>query len=242
MDKYFAETDLLNLSVFDFFIITVVSFSLLYFSITTISYFIFKRDNFKKYQIQALRPGQIKTEIKRSFVSILMFGFLSVPIYFGLHSGFFKIHFEFSWSVLLGEGLLLFIWNEVHFYSVHRFFHLKPFYKFHGDHHYSHVPNPFSAYSFHWSEGILLGAVMPLIMCFHDFQVTSLMLLPLLSIGFNVLGHSNVDFFPAYSMNSIFSFSKRHSLHHKVPHANFGFFLPYLDAIFRTSGPDDESK
>ena len=163
MDKYINESALLSLTLLDFFIITVVSFSVLYFLFTTLTFYVFKSNYFVKYQTKEFRTGQVKTEIKRSFVSILMFGVLSVPMYYGLQSGFLKIKFEFAWHVLVLEALFLFFWNEFHFYSIHRIFHLKPFYKYHADHHYSHVPSPFSAYSFHWSEGILLGAVMPII-------------------------------------------------------------------------------
>lgn len=231
--------DILSMGQLNFFLMTVVSFVFLYFLFTVPAYFLFTKGTyFTLFQKKAFRPGQIQTEIKRSLVSILMFGVLSFPMYQGLKSGFLLIKFEFTPLHFILESLVLFLWNEVHFYVIHRIFHFKPFYKYHADHHYSHVPSPFSAYSFHWSEGILLGAVMPMIMCVYDFQFLSLMTLPLMSISMNVLGHSNVDFFPEKNINSIFSFSKRHSLHHKIPHANFGFFLPYFDSVFKTGGPD----
>lgn len=230
---------ILALSRFEFFIATVVSFLFLYFLFTIPAYFFFtKKSFFKKYQTKEFRSQQIPTEIRRSMVSILMFGVLSFIMFEGLHSGFFKIKDQFDWLTFFVEAFSLFLWNEVHFYIIHRTFHFKPFYKYHADHHYSHVPSPFSAYSFHWSEGILLGAVMPVIMCFHDFQIYSLATLPVMSIAMNVLGHSNIDFFPNKSMNSLYSFSKRHSLHHKIPHSNFGFFLPYFDRLFKTTGSD----
>ncbi len=242
MDSYFNESVLLSLSLLQFFLLTVVCFTFLYFGFSFVGYVLFNTSLFKKYQLKALRPLQIQTEIKRSVVSILMFGVLSLPMYYGLHSGFYKIKFEFSLITFLLESAALFLWNEVHFYTIHRIFHNKIFYKFHADHHYSHVPTPFAAYSFHWSEGLLLGAVMPIAMCFHNFQVYSLLTLPLTSIILNVLGHSNIDFFPDQPVISWLSFSKRHSLHHKIPHANYGFALPYFDKIFRTAGNDDVTK
>lgn len=231
------------LNRFEFFMITIVSFAFLYFGFSIAAYFLFtKKDFFKRYQTKAFRPNQIQTEIKRSLISVLMFGVLSFAMYEGLQRGFYKIIFEFDVVTFLVESFILFLWNEIYFYAVHRAFHIKSLYKYHADHHYSHVPSPFSAYSFHWSEGVLLGAVMPVIMCFHDFQVMSLMSLPVMSILMNVLGHSNVDFFPDKDMGHILSFSKRHSLHHKIPHANFGFFLPYFDQIFKTDGADVSPK
>lgn len=236
------EEKFLLLNRFEFFLLTVLSFAFLYFAFSIAAYLLFtKKDYFKRYQTKAFRSNQINTEIKRSFVSILMFGLLSFAMYQGIHSGFYKIKFEFDWLTFTIEVICLFLWNEIYFYSVHRLFHYKPLYKYHADHHYSHVPSPFSAYSFHWSEGVLLGAVMPVIMCFHDFQLLPLLSLPLMSIIMNVLGHSNVDFFPQKDMGHILSFSKRHSLHHKIPHSNFGFFLPYFDRILKTDGADHGS-
>jgi sterol desaturase/sphingolipid hydroxylase (fatty acid hydroxylase superfamily) len=222
------------------FLTTVISFAFLYVLFTTTAYYFLVRQNkIPKYQNKPYRPGQIRKEIRQSIVSILMFGVLSLWVCEGLHRGFFKIHTEFSWSVLGFEILLLFFWNEIHFYIAHRIFHLKPFYKYHAPHHYSHIPSPFAAYSFHWSEGLVLGAVMPTAMMFHDFQFMSLMVLPLMSIVMNVLAHTNLDFFPDKPLWSLWNFAKRHSSHHKIVHANFGFFLPFLDQLFGTHQYDD---
>ncbi len=234
---------ILSFGVFGFFIATTGSFLILYFLFTVPAYYIFTKNGyFPLYQKKAFKNNQISVEIKRSMVSILMFGLLSIPLFQGLKSGFLIIKFDFSWFSFIVESVVLFFWNEIYFYIIHRTFHLKIFYKYHFDHHYSNIPSPFSAYSFHWSEGLLLGAVMPLIMCFYDFQLYSLMTLPLMSILMNVLGHSNVDFYPDKPMKSLLSFSKRHSLHHKVPHTNYGFFLPYFDIIFRTIDADESDK
>ena len=229
------STHILEFSRFEFFIGTLISFYILYFTLTIPTYFFLtKNKKFVLVQNKPYRPKQIQREIKSSLFSILMFGVLSFWMYQGLHSGFFKIIFAFDWKTFLTEVLVLFLWNDLHFYLSHRFLHFKIFYKYHVDHHYSFVPSPFSAYSFHWVEGLILGAVMPMIMCIHDFQFYSLLSLPVFSLLLNVLGHSNVDFFPNSSIESLLSFSKRHSLHHKVPHTNFGFFLPYFDRLFRT--------
>jgi lathosterol oxidase len=224
-----------ELTHFDFFLWTFLSFTLLYFIFTILGYYFLSHNSkFQKYQQKPYRPGQIKVEIRRSMISILMFALTAIPVCEGLRRGIFHLNYDFSWSVFALEILALFFWNEIHFYTVHRIYHLKPFYKYHVDHHFSQVPSPFSAYSFHWSEGFLLGAVMPFAMFFHDFQFWSLASLPVMSIFMNVLGHSNIDFFPHKTVDSLFSFSKRHSLHHKFPHANYSFFLPYLDRLFGT--------
>jgi len=217
----------------EFFIITFAMFSILYFSFSAFGYlFISRQKTFKKVQNKSFRSGQIMTEVKRSFVSILMFSILSLWMCYGLKSGIYKFNYSFKFEEYLIEVIALFLWNELYFFIVHKTFHLKIFYKYHVDHHFSFVPSPFSAYSFHWSEGLLLGAVMPIAMLFNDFEFWSIMTLPVMSIVLNALGHSNLDFFPHKGINSLYSFSKRHSLHHQNPHKHFGFFLPWLDMLY----------
>ena len=229
------EQQIFALNRIEFFLAMITSFYFLYFMFTVPAYyFLTNNQKLKKVQNKDYRPQQIKQEIKSSIISILIFGVLSFWMYQGLHSGFFKIKFEFNWITFLAELFILFLWNDIHFYISHRILHIKRFYKYHIDHHYSHVPSPFSAYSFHWTEGLILGAVMPMIMCVYDFQFFSLLTLPIVSIFLNVLGHSNIDFFPNKDINSLWSFSRRHSLHHKIPHTGFGFFLPYFDRLFGT--------
>lgn len=229
----------LSLNHWEFFWVSFIGFSVLYFSFCSLSYYAFCVKNWwPKVQDKPFRPGQIKTEIFRSFLSIFLFSLLAIILCEGLKRGIYKYNFEFNWTTFLTEVVVLFFWNEIYFYVFHRLFHLKALYKYHVDHHYSFVPSPFSAYSFHWSEGIILGAVMPVVMLLHDFQFYSIMILPAMSISMNVLGHSNIDFFPKAEQSSLLSFSKRHSLHHKIPHSNYGFFLPWFDQLFKTVAKD----
>ena len=107
----------LSIGQLGFFAMTVISFLFLYFGFTIAAYYVFtKGTRFKLYQQKAFRTDQIKTEIKRSMLSIFMFGLLSFPMYQGLKSGFLKIDFEFTWTRFVLETIALFFWNEIYFY------------------------------------------------------------------------------------------------------------------------------
>ena len=95
------------------------------------------------------------------------------------------------------------------------------------------VPTPFSTYSFHWMEAILLGSVMILPMLFYTFSTAALLALPVMSIAFNTVGHCNYNVFAKYP--SIHSASLEHSMHHLRVSGNYGFYLPFLDAWARTT-------
>ncbi|MBS1961450.1 MAG: sterol desaturase family protein [Bdellovibrionales bacterium] len=179
-------------------------------------------------QARPTTAAQRKTELFASFRSILVFGGVAVLNVWGVQHGWFGLRFDFAWPRFLAETLALFVWNEVHFFLVHRLLHFAPFYsRFHIDHHRSLVTTPFSSFSFHLVEAVLLGSVMPLAMLVHDFSIWSLFMLPVMSLLMNAAGHSNIHF-------SIFRFSERHADHHRLYVKNYGFFLPWMDRLLGT--------
>lgn len=180
-----------------------------------------------------LKPNQIRGEIVQSLCSIGIF-----TIYGGLTAALLRLHvvtasWNFSWVRFLPELTALFIWNEVHFFLCHRLLHTSFLFKHvHRAHHASVIPTPFATYSFHWFEATLLGSVMVLIMSVHEFTIWSLASLPVVSLFANVIGHSNYTLFSAPS--SVYSASREHALHHRHASGNYGFLLPFFDALCRT--------
>jgi lathosterol oxidase len=184
---------------------------------------------------QVIKRNQIVKEIKRSFYSIMIFGCYGVITFDMIQCGWLKINWFFSWEKLLIDLLLLFFWNELHFYSCHRILHLRWFYQHvHVHHHRSVIPTPFSTYSFHWIEAILLSSVMVSCMFFYTLSFPSIIVFPLLSLILNNIGHMNYTLSKS-SKRHILSSCKRHTVHHNKGNVNFGFFLPWLDQLFKTS-------
>ena len=124
--------------------------------------------------------GQIQREIRLSCVSIAIFG-IGVLLPWGLlRLGWAQLARDPSALRILVEIAALFVWNELHFYAMHRLLHTRALRRFHADHHRSHVPTPFSTYAFHPVEAALLGSVPLLPMLMHDFSFAALLLLPVL--------------------------------------------------------------
>ncbi len=182
-----------------------------------------------------LKEGQIKREIGLSLVSILIFGGFGVLTAWALTQGWVRITTQLEPSVIVLDCLLIFFWNELHFYVAHRLLHTPWLLRHaHAQHHRSQVATPFSTYAFHWIEGLLLGSVMITGMLFHDFHVAAVLLLPLLSIAANTAGHFNYDPFPSLSQRNLLSMTRRHALHHSRGTKNYGFLLSWPDRIFGT--------
>jgi len=181
-----------------------------------------------------LRPGQLRHEFMQSGMSILIFG-VGMLFPWGLvQLGWATLDTNpASWQIV-AEIFVLLVWNDVHFWVNHRLLHTRWLRKFHLPHHRSVVTTPFSTYSFHPVEALMLGNVILLPMVLHEFSFWSLLAVPLFSLFFNCIGHANYDFFPRVSYAHWFAASRRHHLHHACYNGNYGFQFTFMDRLFRT--------
>lgn len=183
---------------------------------------------------RSLAPGQLRRELTQSGVSVLIFGIGMIFPWGFLQLGWAHLDPDAGgWQIAL-EILVLVAWNDVHFWVNHRLLHTKWLRRFHLPHHRSVVTTPFSTYSFHPIEALMLGNVILLPMVLHDFSFWSLFAVPLFSLFFNCVGHANYDFFPRVSYAHWFAASRRHHLHHACYNGNYGFQFTFMDRLFRT--------
>jgi len=183
---------------------------------------------------RALKPDQLRREWRQSLHSVLIFGIGMVVPWGLLQLGWAQLAPSASAGRIALEIAALLVWNDVHFWLNHRLLHTRRLVRFHGDHHRSVVTTPWSTYSFHPIEAIMLGNIILLPMLVHDFYFWSLASVPMLSLLLNVIGHANYDFFPRVSDTHPLAASRRHHLHHARPAGNYGFALAFMDQLMRT--------
>ncbi|WP_211371928.1 sterol desaturase family protein [Marilutibacter maris] len=184
-----------------------------------------------------LPAGQLRRELWASASSILVFGLGLVVPWGLLRLGWARLAVEPSpWQIAI-EIVVLFLWNELHFYLNHRLLHTRPLRRFHAMHHRSHVPTPWSTYAFHPVEAAMLGSVPLLPMLAHDFSFAALMTLPVLSIVLNNLGHGNYEASADAPARGWRAASRRHHLHHACYHGNYGFLLDVFDRLAGSTIP-----
>jgi sterol desaturase/sphingolipid hydroxylase (fatty acid hydroxylase superfamily) len=136
---------------------------------------------------------------------------------------------------LLWELPVLYVWNEVHFFVIHRALHWRPLYRgVHIWHHRSVLTTPFSAYSFHPLESFLLGSVMPLALLMHAFSPWALLGLTVMSLILNVSGHLPYEEIHPRSklFRHLLGHSRYHNRHHREFHTHYAFSLAWLDRWF----------
>ncbi len=184
--------------------------------------------------VRALKPDQLRREWRQSLHSVLIFGIGMVVPWGLLQLGWAQLAPTASAGRIALEIAALLVWNDVHFWLNHRLLHTRRLVRFHGDHHRSVVTTPWSTYSFHPIEAIMLGNIILLPMLVHDFYFWSLASVPVLSLLLNVIGHANYDFFPRVSDTHPLAASRRHHLHHARPAGNYGFALAFMDQLMRT--------
>lgn len=178
---------------------------------------------------QRLRPGQLREELLLSALSIVIFAAQAAGLVWLLRHGWLSIDWQRSAWHLVWELPVLYLWNDVHFFVIHRALHWKPLYRsVHIWHHRSVITTPFSAYSFHPLESFLLGSVMPLALVLHAFSPWALLGLTVMSLLLNVSGH-----LPHEQIRDGFSLlrphSRYHNRHHREFHTHYAFSLVWLD-------------
>lgn len=70
-----------------------------------------------------LASSQVRTEILRSIRSIMLFGMGMVLPWAMLKVGFARISIDVNLLTIILECALLILWNELHFYGMHRLMH-----------------------------------------------------------------------------------------------------------------------
>ena len=234
MIKVQLDSFLYHYSYAALFGLTLLYFLVLYFGIAPlfngVCNLLYTKKIVHKIVPKEATKKQVLFELKHSLKSILIFGTSVIPIIYLTRMGVITFLPNTIFNVLLGL-VILNLWNEVHFFIVHRIMHLPFFMKnVHYIHHQSKVPTVYSVYSFHWLEALLLSTV-PLTIClFIPLSPIAIAIYPLVSVLLNYSGHCNYRFGNG-TTKSWFLFGTHHNEHHFKNRKNYGFLSPFLDYI-----------
>ncbi len=231
----FIENTLFNYSYiilyglsFGYFIFLYLGIGSLFLSVCKV---LERKHVLNKIESKEVSKEQVAFEIKHSIKSIVVFGFSIIPIIYLVRVDIIELLPNTWFNILIGV-ILLTLWNEVHFYVVHRIMHQKFMMKHvHIIHHRSHIPTVYSVYSFHWLEALLLSTVPLTIVLFIPFSIIAVFIYPLVSILLNFAGHCNYRFGDGKG-NSWKLFGTYHNEHHIRGRKNYGFTLNFLDKLF----------
>jgi len=234
MNHYIIQI-LYEYSYFKLYLLTILYFLFLYFVVGQLFIYTCRfLENFGiLHTIHKSEPSkkQKHFEIKHSLKSIVLFGFSIIPIIYLIRKDIIQL-LPNNWYYIIIGLIILNLWNELHFYIVHRIMHTKFMMKnVHYIHHKSRVPTIYSVFSFHWLEAVLLSTVPLTIVPFLPFSILAIFIYPTTSILLNFAGHCNYRFGNG-KCEEWTKLGTHHNQHHTKGKENYGFALNIFDKWF----------
>lgn len=181
------------------------------------------------------RPKQVMGEIRNGIVACLIFGVISLS-YRALCAGLWPA----SGLVGLLQAAAFVVFNNVYSYATHRMLHSRRLIRIHRVHHHSVRVTPWSGYSVHPVEAVIIGATLPLFMLVVPLGIGTAFLLHALGMLFTTCIHCNYDLMPNRPdgnwIKRLVDDPGYHRLHHTRGNVNYGFTSRAMDRLFRTIG------
>ncbi len=181
-----------------------------------------------------------ENQMKKELVQIAkIIPFYSFVVALGHHLGVVQ-YAEHTIIGTLSTFVVLFVWNEVWFYAFHRAVHHPKLMKIHVDHHRSRVTTPLTVSAFSFIEQtshILLAVSVPAILSrYIPITLTGVAVYSIPMIIVNVLGHMNVEVYPAWfsssTLGKYFGTPTYHALHHGRVKGHYGLMTTIPDRLF----------
>jgi Delta7-sterol 5-desaturase len=186
---------------------------------------------------------QIEHEVKHSLGVLALGTAQSLVVQALLPRGVDTDGEHVGWTV--GAFAAVIVFNDLWFYGVHRLLHTRwLFAHVHGVHHRSLDVNPFSSYSFHWIESLLVtGWLVPMLL-WTPIPLPALVAAQIVGLLNNVGSHLGYELLPRWWLRAPFlrwtNTATFHALHHERFTGNFGLFSRVWDRLFGTEIADYE--
>lgn len=201
----------------------------------------------RRRKIRAARPParQLLAEFAFSMRTATVFSLGGLTMYLMAMAGWLRAEeaAALGWPWGIACLLLMILAHDAYFYWTHRLLHHRRFFRWaHRQHHRSHNPSPFTAYSFDLAEAILLTPFVPLWVLIVPTAWEVVALFMLHQILRNVIGHSGYELFPARADGRpLFDWMTtvtHHDLHHAQGGWNYGLYFTWWDRWMGTEHPD----
>jgi Delta7-sterol 5-desaturase len=193
----------------------------------------------------ALPEGQVRSELLAAIHVLLLDAAAITSV---IYAGWLR-HSPSTVANTIVTFLLMFALFEVWFYVTHRAMHTKALFFLHRQHHVAQVTDPLTSLSFSLIERaiLLIGALGAAILLSWTIgiSVAGMWTYAIANYALNVLGHSNVEVFPAWFTKSRLGrwlvTPTYHALHHARYGGHYGLFTSVLDRAFGSVYPDYEA-
>jgi Delta7-sterol 5-desaturase len=234
-------------------LITFIFFSIItgrYFLAAGIFYLIFyvwfpEKWKNRKINTTNYKKGQLKTEVKWSTITALLFSIAGTLTVILWQKGYTKVYTNinlYGWWYLPVSLIIFMLVHETYYYWLHRWMHIPVIFKIvHKVHHNSNITSPFTAFSFHPLEGLLQAIFLPIMLMILPMHYYVIILqLTIMTIS-SVINHLDIEIYPKkFNDNFLGKWligATHHSLHHKQFKYNYGLYFTFWDKIKKTESP-----
>ncbi len=187
----------------------------------------------EKIDKQPAAPEQIRSEIKNAVVACLILGLVSMS-YRGMCDGLWPT----SGLQAIWQLAAFVVFNAVYAYGTHRLLHTRYLRRFHGVHHKSIRVTPWSGYSVHPVEAVVIAATLPLFTFIYPLGIGTVFVLHAVGMTFTTCIHCNYELFPhlpvQHRLRRLLADPAYHRFHHTLGKVNFAISARVLDQIFDT--------
>ncbi len=209
-----------------------------------------RRNTRGKLQRAMPQRGQIRREIAYSVMAVLIFGLINGVIFgYGLapHSQLYWNVAQYGWIYFWLSIPLMILVHDAYFYWTHRLMHTRALFRtFHGVHHLSTNPTPWTAYAFHPFESVVEALGVVLIFFVMPSHPTALLIFQTISTVINVYGHLGYELYPRgwpqHPLGRWVNTSVAHNTHHDRARHNYGFYFLFWDRWMGTLDPSYEAR
>lgn len=200
-----------------------------------------------KIQPESPGPGQVRSEIAWSLVTMVIFTVVATLLYVAWDHGFAPLVYtdvaEYGWGYFWLSIVLMVVLHDAWFYWSHRFMHRPWFFRrYHNRHHRSRTPTPWSTHTFHPVEALVEIGILPLIVFVMPANPWAILLFNLLLKFYNTVGHMGYEVFPrAFSRHWLFRWSNsttHHDLHHSRGAGHYSLYFNFWDRVMGTNLPE----
>ncbi len=199
----------------------------------------------RRIQARRAQAADMRREVGYSLLTTAVYASVALVTVELERLGYIRHYDDISiyplWYTALSLPWVL-VLHDAYFYWVHRLMHWKPLFRlFHLVHHRSHTPTTWAAYSFAPGEALLMALFVPLYGFFFPVHEWVLFGFLIIMIVRNAMGHSGVEFHPAWWVDSpldVFTTVTHHDLHHQRGRGNYGLYFTWWDRWMGTEFED----
>lgn len=199
----------------------------------------------RKIGIRPYNSRQFRREIGWSIITAVCFSFTGTLLLLLWQKGFTKVYTDINeyplWWIPVSLVISLLI-DETYYYWLHRWMHSPRVFKLiHKVHHQSSISSPWTSFSFHPVEGMLLSVPMVLTLLFIPMFVGVVIFQLVLMTISSIINHLDIEVysekFRRNRVGKLLIGATHHAMHHKQFKYNFGLYFTFWDKWKKTESP-----